>query len=186
MLLLFSCYMSILAHYTHDSPSFLYQIDRQNEVTCTCPSHGNSVHLSSNITDATKSDEVHKVLKKVLTSHFADLSNQLSRCLPQVAAEMYSKDLISKSVRDSPTAINVINEFERGLEIVNEDILKLQEHCQLFLQCLSSEGGPTKLVAQNLCKDWMEEVKRECDIALDLLCYGLGHQNVMIKQGGLC
>ena len=163
-------------------------LDGQEEETCTWPSDSTSVHLYSNriATSAIKSDEVCKVLKRVLTSHFADLSNQLSRCLPQVAAEMYSKDLISKSVRDSPTVVDVINEFERGMQIINEDILKLQEHCQLFLQCLSSEGGPTKLTAQKLCKDWIDEVKKECDISLDLLCYGLGQQNVMIKQGRLC
>ena len=49
-------------------------------------------------TSATKSDEVNKVLKNVLTIHFADLSNQLSRCLPRVSAAMYSKRLISESV----------------------------------------------------------------------------------------
>ena len=120
-------------------------------------------------TIATESDEVHKVLKSVLTIHFSDLSNQLSRCLPRVSAAMYSKSLISESVRDSPTVYNVIGEFESGMRLAN-NISKLQEHCQLFLQCLSSEGGPTKLAAQKLCQDWMEEVKKQCDISLDLTC----------------
>ena len=127
---------------------------------------------------ATESDEVNKVLKSVLTSHFADLSNQLSRCLPRVSAAMYSKRLISESVRKSPTVDSVIDEFESGMRLAN-NISKLQEHCQLFLQCLSSEGGPTKLAAQKLCQDWMEEVKKQCDISLDLTC---GEQD--IKQQG--
>ena len=82
---------------------------------------------------------------------------------------MYSKRLISESVRDSPTVYNVIGEFESGMKLA-DSISKLQEHCQLFLQCLSSEGGPTKLSAQKLCQDWMEEVKKQCDISLDLTC----------------
>ena len=82
---------------------------------------------------------------------------------------MYSKRLISESVRDSPTVYNVIGEFESGMKLAS-NISKLQEHCQLFLQCLSSEGGPTKLTAQKLCQDWMEEVKKQCDISLDLTC----------------
>ena len=82
---------------------------------------------------------------------------------------MYSKRLISESVRDSPTVYNVIGEFESGMKLAS-NISNLQEHCQLFLQCLSSEGGPTKLAAQKLCQDWMEEVKKQCDISLDLSC----------------
>ena len=127
---------------------------------------------------ATESDEVNKVLKSVLTSHFADLSNQLSRCLPRVSAAMYSKSLISESVRKSPTIDSVIDEFESGMRLAN-NISKLQEHCQHFLQCLSSEGGPTKLAAQKLCHNWIEEVKKQCDISLDLTC---GEQD--IKQQG--
>ena len=91
---------------------------------------------------------------------------------------MYSKRLISESVRDSPTVYNVIGEFESGMRLTN-NISKLQEHCQCFLQCLSREGGPTKLAAQKLCQDWMEEAKKQCDISLDLTC---DEQN--IKQQG--
>ena len=94
---------------------------------------------------------------------------------------MYSKRLISESVRDSPTAYYLIGEFESGINLVN-NISKLQEHCQLFLQCLSSEGGPTKLAAQKLCQDWVEEVKKKCDISLDLTCDDLIQED--IKQQG--
>ena len=81
---------------------------------------------------------------------------------------MYSNDLISKSVRDSPTVINVVNEFERGMEFINEDVLKLQKHCQVFLQCLSVEGGPMTLAAKKLCQDWKKEVNKQCNVNLDL------------------
>ena len=83
---------------------------------------------------------------------------------------MFSHNLVTRSVRGSPTVHSVINEFENAMQYLKEDISKLQEHCQVFLQCLSSEGGPMKLAAQNLCQDWMEEVKKQCDISLDLTC----------------
>ena len=89
--------------------------------------------------------------------------------MPQVSSAMYSKGLRSKSVRKSPTIDSVIDEFESGMRLVN-DISKLQEDCQVFLQCLFSEGGPTKLAAQKLCQDWMEEVKKQCNISLNLTC----------------
>ena len=131
--------------------------------------HGNSVHGDIGDTSAIESNEVCKVLKSVLTSHFADLSNQLSRCLPRVSAAMYSKRMISESVRKSPAIDSVIDEFESGLQLAN-NISMLKEHCQLFLQCLCSEGGPTKLAAQKLCKNWVEEVKKKCSISLHLTC----------------
>ena len=81
---------------------------------------------------------------------------------------MYSNDLISKSVRDCPTVNNVVNEFERGMQFINEDVLELQKHCQLFLQCLSIEGGPMKLAAKKLCQEWKKEVNKQCNVNLDL------------------
>ena len=114
--------------------------------------------------------EVRKVLKDVLTTQ--PLSDQLSRCLSEVADEMYRHKLISKSVRNKPTVHNVIDEFESGMGLI-DDIPKLWEHCQLFLQCLSSQGGPIEVAAQKLGKTWVEEVKKKCDISLDLLCDNL-------------
>ena len=157
--------------------SFLYQgqTEGQNKGASdqvggqTFSSCDNSVYGDIEGTNATENNEVHKVLKSVLMSHFANLSNQLTRCLPQLSATMYAKRLISESVRKSPTTDTVIDEFESGMRLA-KNILKLQEHCQLFLQCLSNEGGPTKLIAQKLCQDWMKEVKKQCDISLDLTC----------------
>ena len=40
-------------------------------------------------TNATESDEVHKVLKSVLTSHFADLSNQLSMWMVHIQSAIW-------------------------------------------------------------------------------------------------
>ena len=164
--------------------TFLYQTEGQKKGITdqvggqTFSSHTKSIHGGIEGISATESDEVNKVLKSVLTSHFADLSNQLSRCLPRVSAVMYSKRLISESVKKSPTIDNVIDEFESGMRLAN-NISNLQEHCQLFLQCLSSEGGPTKLAAQKLCRDWMEEVKKQCYISLNLTC-----DETDIKQQG--
>ena len=167
---------------------FLYQeqMEKQKEGTSgqtERPSCDNSVDISSNTAsvNATEKNEVHKVLKRTLTTHFARLTDQLKPCLQHVAAEMYSHKLISKSVRDSPTVHNVIDEFENAMQFIREDISKLQGHCQHFLQCLSSEGGPMKLAAQKLCQDWVNEVKKKCDISLDLTCDDFIQQD--IQQG---
>lgn len=73
--------------------------------------------------------------------------------------------MISESVRKSPAVDSVIDEFESGMQLIN-NVSMLQEHHQHFLPCLSSVGGPTKLAAEKLCKEWMEEVKKKCNISL--------------------
>ena len=120
--------------------------------------------------------QAKKVMKDVLRSHFGHLSIQLRLCLSRVAEEMHSCGLLSRSVVESPTAHKLIHEFENGMQY-KDDILKLQEHCQLFLQCLSIEGGATQLVAQKLCKGWKEEVNKKCNVSLDLLCIEAVHES---------
>ena len=67
------------------------------------------------------------MLNGVLTSHFTDLSNQLSRCLPQISAAMYSKRVVSESVRKSPAIDNAIEEFKSGMRLARKNF-NLQEH----------------------------------------------------------
>ena len=150
-------------------------IERQKE-GISDQSGGHSSNIASN--NATEKSGVHKVLRSVLTSHFACLNDQLKPCLQEFAAKMYSHSVISKSVRDSPTVHSVIDQFENTMQYMKEDILSLQEHCRIFLHCLSSEGGPIKLAAQKLCQDWIHEVKKECDISLDLTCDQGGRNEV--------
>ena len=123
--------------------------------------------------------QAKQIMKNVLSSHFEHLSQQLRLCLPRVAEEMYSCRLINETVLESPTAYKLIQEFKNGMQCV-VDILKLQEHCRVFLQCLSIEDGPMKLAAQNLCKDWMEEVNKKCSVSLDLLCDQVGGSTALI------
>ena len=89
---------------------------------------------------------------------------------------MYSCGLISKSVRDSPTVNSAIDEFENGMQY-KDDVLKLQEHCRFFLRCLSIEGGPMNLAAQELCKNWTEQANIKCSVSLDLLCDDIVHES---------
>ena len=135
------------------------------------------------ITDSTEhtAKQVEKVVKDVLRGHFARLSDHLKPCLHRVAAEMYSCRLISRSVSESPTVHNLIGEFESGMQW-KDDVLKLQEHCRLFLQCLSIEGGPAQLAAQKLSENWMREVNKECSVSLDLLCFEVVHNEVIQCQ----
>ena len=35
-----------------------------------------------------------------------------------------------------------------------KNVTQLQEQCQLFLDCFSSQGGPTKTVTDTLAEEW--------------------------------
>ena len=84
---------------------------------------------------------------------------------------MFSKNLISKVVKDSPTYDSVIHEFQAGMIYV-KDITQLEEYCQKFLDCLycGSQGGPAIFAAQNLTEEWKKDVQEVHSISLSIRC----------------
>ena len=78
-----------------------------------------------------------------------DLTLALRFCLEDVAKDMFSKGLISESTMTSPNYDAVISEFKTGMK-EKKDTPQLKKHCQLFLTCLSSQGGPAEVVAEDI------------------------------------
>ena len=112
-----------------------------------------------------------QTLRNVLKNQFSSLDGALKNCLKDVANEMFSKNLISKVVRDSPSYDSVIREFEAGLTCM-EDKTQLEEYCQTFLDCLynGSQGGPARLAAQMLAKRWKKDAQKFHSISLTIHC----------------
>ena len=108
-------------------------------------------------------------MKGALQKQSANLSRSLSGCLREVATEMYAKELITKSVHQNPTYISLINDFEN--EMVFKDISGLENHCQLFLDSLSSQRGPVKSAAKVIAENWKSEISNELKITLTLNVY---------------
>lgn len=104
-------------------------------------------------------NRVCRILQTVLQRHFANLRRSLHNCVPSVAAEMYSVGLISEDVKDAPTYDSMIHEFIAGMN-TKRNVLKLEKYCQLFLESLSSQGGPVNAEAKVLAEDWKEEVTK--------------------------
>lgn len=63
----------------------------------------------------------------------------------------------------------MINNYEYGLKF--KDIPELQKHCQLFLDNLSSQGGPIKHAAKVIAGYWKNETSNEVTIKLNLNVY---------------
>ena len=106
---------------------------------------------------------------RVLQKQSADLDDVLSSCLSNVTAQMFAKELITKSVYNNPTYKSVVNDYENGMKF--KSISELENHCQLFLDSLSSEGGPVKSVAKAIAKQWKDEINTELGITLNLNVY---------------
>ena len=99
-------------------------------------------------------ERVKAILKRILQEQSAVLINVLSSCLPNVATQMFAKKLITESVYNNPTFKTVMNDYKNGMNY--KSISELEEHCQLFLDSLSSQGGPvenaTKAISQGTGK----------------------------------
>ena len=114
-------------------------------------------------------DRVREILKRVLQGQSADLNDLLYGCLPNVAIQMRAKGLITEPVFRNPTYKSVMNDYENGMKF--KTVPKLEEHCQLFLDSLSNQGGPVKAAAKAIAGYWKDEINKELGIILNLNVY---------------
>ena len=91
-------------------------------------------------------------IKEILRSHYATLEEASKGNLSSISSHLYAKGIISKSVRDSQSYSNMINNFKAKLSLLN-DVSELKRHCQVFLECIS-QGGPTDAAARSLAIEW--------------------------------
>ena len=78
--------------------------------------------------------------------------------MKSVSGEFFSKGLISRDVRNSPSFDKIESEFVASLSLYEEDMTKLEEKCHNFVYCLAKASGPAKDAAVALAEDWEREV----------------------------
>ena len=93
-----------------------------------------------------------------MRKHFASLFYATEDCLESVTVEFFSKSLISRDVRKSPSFYKIENEFVASLFFCEDDMAKLEEKCRNFVHCLAKAGGPAKDAAIALAEDWERDV----------------------------
>ena len=114
-------------------------------------------------------DRVKEILKRVLQEQSADLTDLLYGCLQNVVTQMYAKRLITEPVYRNPTYQSVMKDYENGMKF--KTVPELEKHCQLFLDCLSSQGGPVKDAAKAIAGYWKDKINKELGIKLNLTVY---------------
>ena len=107
--------------------------------------------------------KVRKIIERILTQWYSDLSELFSTSLQQIATDMFSHGIISQNVRTAPAFMEMMQEFQSGMKFIR-DGQRLVNHCQIFLQILVKQGGPHKQAAISIAEDWIATIKRELDI----------------------
>ena len=102
---------------------------------------------------------VYEKISNSLKKQFATLEKATKFSITDWSFELYTKDLISKSVKEKPTYSNIVHELQAGLE-QHTCFTSLEGHYESFLACLSVQGGPCKLAAGHLNRDW-QFIKQE-------------------------
>ena len=92
----------------------------------------------------------------VLRKNQVVLNGAFENSVPDIARELSQADIISQSVRKSPTYDTIIGDFISGLQL-KSDTIELEEFCMDFLKALSNVGGPVSQAANMLMKKWMKE-----------------------------
>ena len=103
-------------------------------------------------------------MKDILQEQHYPLQKALKNCLPQVASEMFSEDLISGTVKDEPTYDKLIDEFKAGMEW--KDVSELLKHWQSFVKILSNQSGPAKHAANHLGSELRDHLST-CSVAAE-------------------
>ena len=97
-----------------------------------------------------------KVIKDVLVSNNVQLTSLLKEALPALARELFSVGLITKPVKDNPSIDKFIDEFN-AIIACQEELPKMKDHCQKFLNSFIAVGGSYATTARVVHKHWVEK-----------------------------
>ena len=111
--------------------------------------------------------KISDILKSVLDSNYAKVQRAIKTSLEMIAAELFSKRIITDETKGAPTYQKIIDEFRVLLDLA-DSLEKLQELCQNFLHAIASQGGPAKAAADRLRDEWKKEIKEKLKIILKL------------------
>ena len=102
--------------------------------------------------------EMRKIIKKVLTKNYADLTSLPKMSLPKLAAEMFAVGLISSGVQRTATFDDIMEEFQAGMNFKRSPT-ELQEYFCKFLTGLNKVGGSFAAASSVLQDEWTEAIR---------------------------
>ena len=117
-------------------------------------------------------------LKKVLNSMQADLHDIFQMSIDSISNQLVQVDIITSDVQKSPSYDAIISQFVGGMKFISTQE-ELEDYCKVFITALANVGGPLRRAAQMLQQDWIEIVKKQ--LGVDLQIYDNMTGNYMYK-----
>ena len=114
-----------------------------------------------------ENDKIIKILHHILTNNHVNLQNIFQVSVGSISNELFQAGIITHDVQQSPKYDPIINQFVSGMKIRRKQ-RDLEEYCKKFITALTNVGGPVKDAALMIQQDWIDIVKRELGIELQL------------------
>ena len=102
-----------------------------------------------------------------MTDNHAILYDVFQLSIGSISNELFQAGIITRAVQRSPTYDAIIDQFEAGIKFIGTQ-RDLEEDCNVFITALTNVGGPVKDAALMIQQEWIDIVKRELGIELDL------------------
>ena len=103
---------------------------------------------------------MRKIIKKVLTENYANLTSLPKMSLPKLPAEMFAVGLImiSSGVQRTATFDDIMEEFQARMNFKRSPA-ELQEYFVKFLTSLNKVGGSFAAASSLLQDEWTEAIR---------------------------
>ena len=107
------------------------------------------------------------VIGRLQHDNHVNLQNIFQESIGDISDELFQAGIITRNVQRSPSYDAIISQFANGMKIKRTQ-RDLEEHCKKFITALTDVGGPVKDAALMIQQDWIDIVKRELGIELQL------------------
>ena len=122
--------------------------------------------ISEDVQSSGDIEKVKKEIQKVLKQCYSKLDTLLKDSLQQIATDMFSDGLVTRTTQNEPNVSKVMSEFMSGMEFIS-DSQELVEYCKLFLHILARQGGPFKRAADKIAQEWTTNIKTVLSVNLE-------------------
>ena len=112
-------------------------------------------------------ESVTKILERVLRKNEVNLHDTFEDHLAEIARELNQCDMITRAQMKSPSFDPIMGSIKSGMKL-SDSLDDLEKYCNDFLKALTNVGGPVAKAAARIEKKWIESVKEEIGIELQL------------------
>lgn len=104
-----------------------------------------------------------RYVRQVHTTFYSTISDTVKDNMVKFTEELFSRSVISLSVKNSLNYTKVTDEFWAGLPW-KKSVTDIELHCQAFLQSLVAIGPNGAQAAQCLRQSWTDKIQGEMNI----------------------